>query len=89
MIVWFFGLILSMIWGNSIGDYCQMLSEKYRVLLELEAEIKFPFFEKELGQTKDMPYIRISRFEIWIPVGFISVFFLLLLGNVVVMILNE
>ena len=78
-----FVVILSTIWAISIGDYCKMLSEKYKVLLKLEKKFEFRFFKNEWGQTEDIPYVQLSIFQIWVPVFFICAFFLLMLGNVI------
>ena len=52
-----------------------MISEKYKVLLELEEKLEFPFFKKEWGKTKDMPYIQLSLLEISIPYALMTAFF--------------
>ena len=72
--VGYFGFILSMIWFISIRYYYRMISQKYKVLLELEAKLEFPFFEKEWGDTKNIPYRRLSLFETLIPYAFSFVF---------------
>ena len=72
--VGYFGFILSMIWFISIRYYYRMISKKYKVLLELEAKLEFPFFEKEWGDTENMSYSRLSRFETFIPYAFTLVF---------------
>ena len=72
--VGYFGATLSLIWFISIRYYYRMISKKYEVLLELEAKLKFPFFEKEWGDTKNFPYRRLSLFETFIPYAFTLVF---------------
>ena len=72
--VGYFGTMLSLIWFISIRYYYRMISKKYDVLLELEAKLEFPFFEKEWGGTKSAPYRRLSFFETFIPYAFALVF---------------
>ena len=73
--VGYFGAALSVIWFFSIRYYYRMISKKHEVLLELEAKLEFPFFEKEWGGTENTPYSRLSRFETFIPYAFTLVFF--------------
>lgn len=77
--VGYFGAALSVIWFISIRYYYRMISKKYKVLLELEAKLEFPFFEKEWGDTKNIPYRQLSLFETFIPYAF-SLVFLALVG---------
>lgn len=72
--VGYFGAALSLIWFISIRYYYRMISKKHEVLLELEAKLEFPFFEKEWGDTENTPYSRLSRFETFIPYAFTLVF---------------
>ena len=80
--VGYFGTILSLIWFISIRYYYRMISKKYNVLLELEAELEFPFFEKEWGNMEGPPYSRLSRFEIIIPYAFVLIFLVLIVFGV-------
>ncbi len=72
--VGYFGAALSLIWFISIRYYYRMISQKYKVLLELESKLEFPFFEKEWGDIENTSYSRLSRFETFIPYAFSFVF---------------
>lgn len=79
--VGYFGTMLSLIWFISIRYYYRMISKKYDVLLELEAKLEFPFFQKEWGGIKETPYRQLSFFETFIPYAFTLVFIgLIVLG---------
>ena len=77
-----FGAMLSTIWHMSVKYYHQMLSEKYTVLLELEGDLEFHFFEKEWGKKKNIPYVQLSVFETWTPAILFAVFSAFMVGAI-------
>lgn len=80
-----FGGMLSMTWRMSVKYYHQMLSDKYTVLLKLEENLEFPFFEREWGREwgreEDIPYVRLSVFETSVPSTLFVIFCGLMLGG--------
>ena len=74
-IVGYLGGLLSLAWFISVRYHYRMITRKYEILMELEAELEFQFFTQEWGDTKDIPYRRFSQFETRIPYAFILIFF--------------
>ena len=83
------GCLFAALWLFSIESYLGRISRKYEILKKLEDEFEFQFFKQEwelLGeQKKKEPYEQRSRFEIYLPIGFLFIFLLLILGGLFIM----
>ena len=75
------GVLLSLIWRYSINQYNLMLTLKYKVLMQLETQLEFHFFEQERRSTgkkvQSNPNMHFSKTETYIPGAFLFLFILL------------
>jgi len=77
------GMILSASWWIVIRSYRQLNTGKFKVLLELEEQLSYPFFTREwelLNQGRDFrKYWRLTVVETFLPLTFFIASILLIL----------
>ena len=82
------GCLFAALWLFSIESYLGRISRKYEILKKLEDEFEFQFFKQEwelLGeQKKREPYEQLSQLESYLPIGFIVIFLLLIIGGLLI-----
>lgn len=75
------GMLLSLIWKYSINRYNLMLTEKYKVLMELETKLEFHFFQQEWKSIEKKvefnPNVQFSTAETYISRAFLFLFIML------------
>lgn len=83
------GCLFSALWFSSIESYLGRISRKYEILKKLEDEFEFQFFKQEwelLGEEKKSEsYEQRSWFETYLPIGFLSTFFLIIISGLLIM----
>ena len=77
-----FGILLSVSWLIAIRSYRQLNSAKFKLLLELEEKLAYPFYSREwelLGEGKKASrYLELTFVETILPFCFIIIFISLL-----------
>ena len=83
------GCFFAALWLFSIESYLGRISRKYEILKKLENKFEFQFFRQEwelLGeQKKKKSYEQLSGFELYLPYAFGVIFFLFILGGLLIM----
>ena len=83
------GCLFAALWLFSIESYLGKISRKYEILKKLENKFEFQFFKQEwelLGEEKKSePYEQRSRFETYLPIGFLFIFFLIIISGLLIM----
>lgn len=69
------GILICFIWLGHIHAFKQLSAEKHSVLLKLEAQLPFAFYQLEWDQlTSKRKYLRQTRIEKWTPVLMLVIF---------------